>query len=74
MVYLMCLVFTSFVLVFTWRIYLDSGDLRKTCTIGEGKNTVTCSCDKNGPWISAFEVHEWINETNHLDEQAVLTI
>ena len=42
-------------------------------TMGERKNIVFCSSDKNSPRISAFEIRKWIHETLHTEEQDVLS-
>jgi hypothetical protein len=60
--------------VFTERIQLECGKLRKTYTLGEKINTVLYIFDEKSPRISAFEIHEWIRETVHLEEQDLLNI
>jgi hypothetical protein len=41
--------------------------------MGERKNIVICSFDKNSIRISAFEIHKWIHESLHLEEQDVIS-
>jgi hypothetical protein len=41
--------------------------------MGERKNIVICSFDKNSPRISAFEIHKWIHESLHLEERGMLS-
>ena len=67
-------VFLLYFFVFTERIQLDCGKLRTTYAMGERINKVIYSFDKKGPRISAFEIHEWIRETVHLEEQEVLNV
>jgi hypothetical protein len=41
---------------------------------GRENKKVIYSSDKNSPWFLVFEIHEWIRETVHLEEQDVLNI
>jgi hypothetical protein len=66
--------FTFFFRVLTEGIQFDCGKLRTTYRMGERINTVIYSFDENTPRISAFEIHELIRETLHLEEPNVLII
>ena len=58
-----------FSFVFAERVQSDCGELCTMCIMGKRKHTVISNLYKDSTQISAFEVHEWIHETLHFDEQ-----
>jgi hypothetical protein len=42
--------------------------------MSERRNTAVCTFDPTGPNISAFDIHEWINDTLRILEQEVTVI
>jgi hypothetical protein len=48
-----------------------SGAAVKNATMSDRQNTIVCAFDQRSPSITAFHIHEWIQETLRQDEDEI---